>query len=149
MVQSFLSQLQKAGSGVSGKEQLHHFLEQSRRRNVRKQGGKLLDRSTGLGFYFQAQFCRKAYRAQHAHRIFAIALIRVSDHAQAARFQIGKPATEIEDLLGSRIVEQGVYRKVPACGILFLSAKYVIAYDPSMLVRSLILLFVALACTEG
>jgi hypothetical protein len=88
-------------------------------------------------------------RPQHAHGIFAIALARVADHAQHARFEVFHAAAVVEDLLGARIVVERIHGEIAAQRILGLGAEHVVAQQATVLVLHLIVVTRALERTEG
>src|SRR5690606_22000713 len=65
--------------GLATEEQLEYFLEQSCRRNVAQQGGEAANRGGGVPLDVEVQLGGKAYRAQHAYRVFLVALLGVAD----------------------------------------------------------------------
>jgi len=56
----------------------------------------------------------EAHRAQHAHRILPVALLRLADHAQRLLLQVGDAMVIVDHRFGGRIVIQGVDGEVAA-----------------------------------
>ena len=78
----------ETGHRMAGQEQFQGFLEQPRRRGLGQQGRQPGDRFGGRGLDGETQLGRQACRAQHAHRVFAIARFRIADQAQQPRLHI-------------------------------------------------------------
>ena len=117
-----------------GQQQLQHLVEQARRRHVLQQRRHLADRLARLRRRAQAELGAKPHRAQHAHRVLAVARLRVADHAQHALLQVGEAAVEVDHLLGRRVVEQRVDGEVAPRRVLLLRAEDVVAQDAAVLV---------------
>jgi hypothetical protein len=97
-------------------------------------GRQALDRRARLGGNGQAQFGRQPHRAQHAHRVFAIAGIGIADQPQLPCLDVFQAAQIIPDLLGDRIVVQRIDREIPARGIVGLIAEDVVGENAAVLV---------------
>ena len=80
-MQAFVAQALEALDGVARGQELEHFVEQARRRHVLEQAGEFADRSARGRFDGEVEFRRQAHGAQHAHRVFLVALGRVAYQA--------------------------------------------------------------------
>ncbi|TPW00656.1 MAG: hypothetical protein FD124_3982, partial [Alphaproteobacteria bacterium] len=125
-MQAFGAQLGDAFHGVTRGQQLEHLVEQARRRHVADQLRHLADRARGRRVDREAQLGRQAHGAQHAHRVFAVAGLRLADHAQGFRLDIGDAVVIVDDRLGDRVVVQRVDRKVAARRVFHLVAENVV-----------------------
>jgi len=132
--QSLLAQLAHAGARMPGHEQLQHFVVQARRRHVLEQRREAPDRRLGGGFDGEAKLRRQPHGAQHAHRVFAKARLRVADHAQQVLLQVGHAAVVVDDLLARRVEIQGIDGEVAPARILLLVAEHVVAQHAAVLV---------------
>jgi hypothetical protein len=81
-------------------EQLEHLVEQARGRHVVEQICHLADRPPRLGSMARLDLGRQAHGTQHAHRVFAVAGLRVADHAQGFLLQVGDAVVVIDDGFG-------------------------------------------------
>ncbi len=77
---------------------------------------------------------RHAHRAQHAHRVLAVARLRIADHAQHAFAQVGQSAVVSDDLAAAGVVVQRVDAEVAPARVFLLRAEYVVAQHASVLV---------------
>ena len=64
-------------------EQLQRLIEQARRRHAGEQLAQPRDRLGSRRVDLEAELRLEARRAQHAHRVFAKARLRIADQAQA------------------------------------------------------------------
>ena len=130
-------------------EQLQHLLEQPGRRHVLHQGGERADRRARARLDVAADLGRQPDRAQHAHRVLAVALLGLPDHADDALAQVREAAAVVQDLLGGRVVEQGIDGEVAANRVLGLTAEDVVAQDAAVLVAHLVVVLAGRAAAEG
>lgn len=138
LVQAVGAQLAQAVHGMAAGQQLEHFVEQARGRHVLDQvrhGADGLARGRVDG---AVELGGEAHRAQHAHRVFAVALGRVADHADLALLQVGHAVVVVDDFLGVRIVVERVHGEVAARRVLGLRAEHVVAQDAAVLVGFLV-----------
>jgi hypothetical protein len=57
--------------------------------------------SREAGSIVRPSLAARRYRAQHAHRVFAVARFRVADHSRSTRFfRVGEAAVEVDHLFG-------------------------------------------------
>ncbi len=131
---------------MTGQQQLEHFIEQTRRRHIADEFGQGADRCLGPGFDGKAGLGGKAHRAQHAHRIFPIAFVRVADDAHQLLAHVGQAVLEIQHAFGVRVVVQRIEGEVASLGILFAGAKHVVTQHPAVFVHRMI---TATGGTEG
>ncbi|MCY1400414.1 hypothetical protein D9M71_155040 [compost metagenome] len=102
----------------------------------------------------EAELGGETHRAQHAHRVFLIALGGIADQAHQTVADVVHAVGVVEDALAGRIVVQRVDGEVAALGVVFLAAIDVVAQDASALVaRRQVAVLVVLALrvigTEG
>ena len=83
--------------GVPGHEHLQALIEQSRRRGAGKQFRQSRQRLRGGRVDGKIKLRSQANRAQHSHRIFAIARLRIAYQLQHARLHVLEPADIIAD----------------------------------------------------
>ena len=119
---------------VAGKQQLLHFVEQPRRRDVLHQRGELRDRRGGLRVDGDAELRGEPHRAQHAHRVLAQARHRRADELEPAGADVRDASDVIPDFLLGRVEVQRVDREVAARRILGLRAVDVVRQQPPVLV---------------
>ena len=134
VMQAFPAQRGERRDRMTGEQQLQHFVEQARGRNVRQQRGQALDRGARSGGDRKPELRRQPHRAQHAHRVFAIAGFRIADQAQLPGLDVLQAAQIVPDLLGDRIVVQRIDGKVPARRIVGLAAEDVVGKNAPVLV---------------
>ena len=134
MVQALLAQAAQRLARMPGEQQLLHLVEQPRGRHVLDQLGEPRDRFRRLLLDREAELRREPHRAQHAHRILAIARDRRADQLHAPRAHVGDAADVIPDFLGRRIEIQRVDREVAPRRIFRLRPVDVVRDQPAMLV---------------
>ena len=83
----------------------------------------------GAGLDGEIQLCREPHRAQHAHRIFAVARLGIADELQAARSYIAHPVDKVPDRKVVDVVVDPVRRKVAPPHILFDGPVDVVSQD--------------------
>ena len=113
-----------------GHEELDDFLVEPGRRHLLDQRRQLVDRAARIVFDFESELAGEPHRAQHPHRVLAIALDRVADEPQPAVAQVGMASSEIDDDVLTMIVVEAVHREVAAPCVLFERAVHVVAHDP-------------------
>ena len=126
-------------------QQLHHLVEQPRRRHVLEQRGQRADGLERGRVDLEIQLGSKAHGAQHPYRILAVAGGGIADHAQQPCRQIIHPAHRIDQRLGDRIVIEGVDGEIASVGVFFAGTKHVVVQHPPMGVG----LAVGMGCPEG
>ncbi len=132
VMQSLLAQPVHAHGGVAREQELHHLVEEPRRRHVLQKVREWLDGAAGRRIQFQPELRREARRAQHPHRILAITLLRIADDAQTLALEIAPAATVVDDLLRAWIVEQRVDGEVTPQCVLFLRSPHVVAQQAAV-----------------
>ena len=85
-MQPFLPQREHAVMRVAREKQLQHLVEQARSRNIGEERRERSYRLTCLRLDFETAARREPCSAQHAHRVLAITLLRITDHAQPSLF---------------------------------------------------------------
>ena len=134
VVQALGAQPPHAGERVARLEQLQHLVEEARRRHVLDQVGELCDRRERGLVDVEVELGREAHRAQHPHRVLAVARGRVADHPQRARLQVLDAAEPVEHLVGDRVVVERVDGEVAPQRVLLLRAEHVVAQHAAVLV---------------
>jgi len=134
VVQAFCAQLLQALHRIAGEQQLEHLVEQARGGHVFQQGGHVADWMARRGVDAEPQLRRQAHRAQHAHRVFAVARARVADHAQGLLPDVGDAVVVVDDRLGARVVVQRIDGEVAPGGVFGLAAVDVVAQHAAVLV---------------
>ena len=81
---------------------------------------------------------REPHRAQHAHRILAVARDRIADQAQAARLHVGHPSDVVPDALGGGVEVERVHGEVAADRVFGLRAEHVVGEKPAVLVGGIV-----------
>ena len=127
VMQAFGAQLPQAFQRVAGEQQLHHFVEQARRRHIAHQFGQAGDRLACAGVDGKTELGGKTHRAQHAHRVFAVTPFRVADHAHGLGADVGDALVVIDHDLRGRVIKQRVDGEVAPRGIIFLRAEDIVA----------------------
>src|ERR1700690_690750 len=116
----------------AGQKQLQGLVEQARRRPAAEQISQPADWLLGTGLDAEIQLGREAHGAQHAHRILAIARVRVADEPQAPRPDILDTADEIPNREILDAVIESVRREVAAPNILADRSIDVVAQDAAL-----------------
>ena len=119
---------------VPRQQQLLHLVEEARRRDVLDQRRELRDRRRGLRLDRDAELGGEAHRAQHPHRVLAVARHRRADQLQPPRADVGDAADVVPHLLGRRVEVERVDREVAARGVLGLRPVDVVGQQPAVLV---------------
>ena len=133
-MEPLLSETHQTFFGVTARKELHHFVKKARGRHVFKKPCHFGDGALRGRFHLKAQLRGDAHGAHHPHRILAIALRRISDHADTFAGNVFKSVVIVEDFFAHRIVIHGVYRKVATGGIFPHFAEDVVADDAPVLV---------------
>ena len=126
-VQAFGAQAFDGGLGAAAKQQLEDFVEQPRLGHTVDEVGAIGDRRARGVVDLEAEFGREAHRAQHAHRVFAVARLGMADDAQALGFDVADAAVIVEHGLGRRVVEHRVDGEIAPRGVFVLFAEDVVA----------------------
>ena len=132
--QSEFTQGAKARRGIDRQQYLQHFLEQPRCRNLAQQRRQLRNCLARRGFDLETQLRGDTHRAQHAHRILAIAQLGVADQAQLTPFQVLQPANIIDDRKIANIVVEPVDGEVAAKSIFLQRSIDVVRKNPTTVV---------------
>ena len=80
-------------------------------------------------FDAKVEFGGETHRAQHAHRVFLVAVGRVTDQPQQAVAHVMHTVGVIENALADRVVVQGVDGEVAALRVFFQGAVHVVTQD--------------------
>ena len=126
VVQPLGAQAQDAGHRVPAGQQLQHLVEYARRRHVLEQAGQPRDRRARRLVDLEAELGGEAHRAQHPHRILAVARLRIADHAQPAALDVLHAVVIVDHRFGGRVVVKGVDREVAPRRIVGLIAEDVV-----------------------
>ena len=103
-------------------------------------------------FDAKVELGRKTHCAQHTHRVFLVALLRIANQAQQAVANVVYAVGVIEDALADRIVIQGIDREVSTLGVFFQGAVNVVTKNAAAFIaRGLIavLIFFILVSTSS
>ena len=94
----------------------------------------------------EIQLGGKTHRTQHAHRVFLVALSRVTDQADQVVANVVHAIGVIEDALGARVVIQRIDSEVAALGVVFQAAIHVVTQNaPALVTRGQVAVFFFLA----
>ena len=129
LIELFVAKLLHAVERMPAGEDLEEFVHEAGLRNVAKQHAHLSDRPLRRGIDLKAQLRGDAHRADHAHGVFAVALFRSADHAEALRLDVVVPAVVVEELFGLRVVIERIAGEVAARRILPHFAEFVVGDD--------------------
>ena len=149
VVQALGPQLVHAAQGVAGKQQLEHLVEQAGTGHVLQQGPQLGHRGAGGGVDVEVEAGGEAHRPQHPHRVFAEALFRLADDAQALVLDVVHAAVVVPHLFGGRVVVQGVDGEVPPHRVFLQGAEHVVAHDAAGFVLVAVAALVGGGAAEG
>ncbi|OIQ81402.1 hypothetical protein GALL_368360 [mine drainage metagenome] len=127
VVQAQRAQLFERGQRVTGLQQLDGLVEQSRRGHALQQFGERGDRRARGRRDVEAELGGEARHAQQSHRVLAVALRRVADHAQGARLEVAQAVVVVDDDVPRRVVVQRVDGEVAPRRVLVLRAPDVVA----------------------
>ena len=111
-------------------QELEHLVEQAALRHIGQQGLGLDQRFRSFGFELEtelAELGRKTHGADDAHRIFAVACDRVTDHAQGVLFGVLNATMVVHHDLRLGVVIHRVDREVAARGVFVLRPPHVVA----------------------
>ena len=114
---------------MPGLQQLEHLVKQTALRYVVQKRLALDQRPGGLGFQLEAERAQlggKAYRADDAHRVLAVAGGSVANHAQGAALGVLEAIVVVHHNLGLRVVVHRIDGEVAAHRILLLRAPDVV-----------------------
>ncbi len=135
MEQAQVLQLLHGGAGMAAEEQFQHLVEQPRRRHLQQQLGQFGNLAACLLVQPEAQLGGEAGGAQHAHRVFPVALFGVADQADLAALD-GAPAADkvVQREVGDIVVER-IDGEVAAQGVFLDAAPGVVAqHQPGLFV---------------
>ncbi|MNZ54358.1 hypothetical protein D3C78_722570 [compost metagenome] len=123
-------------------EQLQYFFEQAGRRDLAQHRCQAADRQGAVLLDAEVELGGEAHGAQHAHRVFLVALGRVADQADQAVADVVYAVGVIENALADRVVIQGIDGEVAALRVFFQGAVYVVAQNaPAFVTRGLVAVF--------
>ena len=108
---------------------------------TREQMRMVVDRLDNRLVDFEIEFRRKANAAQHAHRIFAHAHLRIADQDNTPVPDIIEPTRVVPDAEIGNVVVQRVAGEIPAPDIFVNGAVDVVAQDSSLIVTVVIVVF--------
>ena len=134
VMQAFGAQPRDARDRVAAGQQLQHLVEQARGRHVFDQLGHPGDRLARRLVDLEAELGGEAHRAQHAHRILAVARLGIADHAQPLAADVLHAVVIVDDLARGRVVVERVDREVAPRRILVLFAEQVVGQHAAVLV---------------
>ncbi len=115
---------------MPGHEHLQRFVEQARRRGLLQQRRQLGERRGGGGVDVEVQLGGQARGAQHAHRVLAVARLRVADQAQHPVLQVLHATDVVEHAEIGDVVVHRVDAEVAAHRVFLDAAPDVVAHDP-------------------
>ena len=98
--------------------------------------GEFWNRRARVAFNFQVEFRGEANCSEHAHRIFPVARLGVSDDAKLAILQIGQTAAIVNYFLTRRIVEQRINSEITTYGIFFAATEHIVTQNAPMFIGS-------------
>ena len=130
VLQAQFLQLRNTGQCVACLQQLEHFIKHAALRHIVQQGQALLQRRSGVSLQLEAQprqLGRDAHGAHEPHRIFAVALRRIPDHAENALLRIGHALVVVHHDLAFGVVIHGIDGEVAPRSVFFLPAPHVVA----------------------
>ena len=117
---------------MAGQEQLQRFIEQPRRRHAGQQSAQPRYRCRGRRLERKSELGLEARGAQHAHRILAIARLRIADHAQPVRREILRAADVVPDRKVGDVVVERVDGEIAPPDVLLDAAVDVVAQQPAV-----------------
>lgn len=126
-MQARLAQLLQRRPGVARHQQLQHLVEQAGGRHVVDQRAQLRDRRARVRVDVEAGLGCEAHHAQHAHRVFAVAGVRIADHAQRAGAHVFHAVMVVMHGFVGGVVIHRVDGEVAAGGVFGLGAPDVVA----------------------
>ena len=134
---------------MTAEEQFEHFIEQAGRRYLQQQFRQTRDRLGGGPIRLEPQLGGKAGGAQHAHRVFPVALLRVADQAQHAALDVAPALHEVVQGEVGDVVVKGVDGEIPAQGVFLDAAPGVVAQYQSGFLMGQVLVVVQVVPLEG
>ncbi|MNV56557.1 hypothetical protein D3C71_1488490 [compost metagenome] len=134
---------------MPGEEQLEHFLEQARRSGLAQQVGKARQWLGGGAVDLEIELGRQAHGTQHAHRIFAVALLRVADQTHAPGHHVLEAAGVVthREILDSVI--QGVAGEVATDRVILDAAVDVVSHQHAVLDLAVAAAVIAVGAERG
>src|ERR1035437_5758349 len=91
-----------------------------------------LHRFTQTWLNQQTKFMSESETAQNTNRIFDEPRVRIADHTQDTRLNIGDTVYVIDELIVDRIVEKSIDCEVASFGIFFRRAENIVAWRNSV-----------------
>ena len=132
--QAALPQHAIAVGAMARQEELGGLVKKSRRWHAGQQRAQLGNRLGARRVDFKAQFGFEPRRAQHAHRIFAVASLNVTDQSEALCLDVGQPAHVIPDREVGDVVIERVDREIAPPHVFVNAAVHVVAQQPAVIV---------------
>ena len=132
--QAVLAQQVERALAETRKEELLEFVEQPRWRNVLEQPGERRERRARRLVDGEAELRLETHRAQHPHRVLAVARLRVADQAQGACAHVLDAADVVPDREVLDVVVEGVAGEVAPPHVLVNRPVDVVAQEPTALV---------------
>jgi hypothetical protein len=129
-----LAQALEGRQGLAGQEELETFVEEAGRGDILKAVRHEVQRCFRGGGDVEAQLDGETHGAKHAHRVFPIALLGVTDQANQATLKILHAADMIDDGKITDVVIQGVDGEIAPEGVFFHAAVDVVAKDHAAVV---------------
>ncbi len=118
---------------ITGLQQLQRLFKQTRRRHVIEQRGEARDRLAGFRADAHIKPGGEAHRAQHTHRIFAVAGFRIADKTDNPFFKIVQAADVITYCEIGHAVIEAVDGEIATLGVFFDRAENVVAQQHAVL----------------
>jgi len=135
-----LPQALKGCQGLAGQEELEALVEEAGCGDILKAVRHVVQRCFRGGGNIEAQLDGKTHGAKHAHRIFPIALLGITNQADQAALEILHAADMIDDGKVPDVVIQGVDGEITPEGILFHIAVDIVAEDHAAVVDIAVIL---------
>nr|GFC68926.1 hypothetical protein [Tanacetum cinerariifolium] len=105
--------------GIAIEEQLEHFFEQARRWNITQHRRQRSNRRRTVLLDAEIKLGGETHSAQHSHRVFFIALLRIANQPDETIADVVYAVGEIEHAFGDRVVIQGVDGEVATLCVFF------------------------------
>ena len=133
------AQALEVGHGLAGEQHFYDFVEQPGWRNFAQQGHQAADRFGSFGRQFKVELVGDADGTQHAHRVFAVAQLRLADEADDLVLHVFQAAGVVHHRVVGNVVVERVDGKVAAHGVAFEVAILIVGEDAAGLVARMAL----------
>src|SRR5277367_5420817 len=120
----------------AGEKQLQNFIEETRGRHAIQQVREFPNWLFGAGINREIEFRRETHRAQHAHRIFAVARLGIADQLEAPRLDVAHAIDKIPNGEVFDTVVEAICRKIAAPDVFLDRAVDVVAKNSPRLIKS-------------